>query len=107
MACLRRIMGISKRQHVRNTDIILRSRLKLDLVRKIQMQRLKYFGHVERMRAERLPYVAMYDRIDAKRDRGRPRKRWLDCIEDDCKDKGLTLSEATGEARDKIGWKKF
>src|SRR5207245_783261 len=84
MACLRRIMGISKRQHVRNTDIILRSGL--DLVRKILMQRLKYFGHVERMRAERLPYVAMYDRIDGKRGRGRHRKRWLDCIEEDCKD---------------------
>src|SRR5207244_3436977 len=75
MACLRRIMGISKRQHVRNTDIILRSGLKLDLVGKIQTQRLKYFGHVERMRAERLPYIAMYGRIDEKRGRGRPRKR--------------------------------
>ena len=107
MACLRRIMGISKRQHVRNTDIILRSGLKLDLVGKIQTQRLKYFGHVERMRAERLPYIAMYGRIDGKRGRGRPRKRWLDCIEEDCKDKGLTLAEATREARDRIGWKKF
>ena len=73
---MRRIMVISKRQHVRNTDIMLRSELKLDLVRKMQTQRLKYFGHVERMRAERLPYVAMYGRIDGKRSRGRPRKRW-------------------------------
>src|SRR5207245_10879753 len=114
MACLRRIMGrpISKRQHIRNADrpIVLRSGLtlvSLDLVGKIQTQRLKYFGHVDRMRAERLPYISMYGRTDGKRGRGRPRKRWLDCIEEDCNDKGLTLAEATREARDRIGWKKL
>ena len=72
---------------------MLRSGLTLDSIRKIQTQRLNYFEHVERMRVERLPYVAMYGRIDGKRGRGSPRKRWLDCIEEDCKDKGLTLAD--------------
>src|ERR1043165_5720737 len=107
MACLRKIMGISRRQHVRNTDIILRSGLKIDLVKKIQSHRLRYFGHVERMRTERLPYASMYGRIDGKRNRGRPRKRWLDCVEEDCKERRATLAEATREARDRARWKTF
>src|SRR2546426_1918597 len=70
------------------TDLPYGRALIIIMVRKIQTLKLKYFGHVERMRAERLPHVAMLDWIDEKRGRGRPRKRWiesLDCIEENCK----------------------
>jgi len=35
------------------------------------------FGHVVRMDQHRLPNIALYGRVDGKRVKGRPNKRWL------------------------------
>ena len=49
MRCLRKILGISRRDHIRNSDIRSTLNIQLDVVQKIQRRRLKYFGHVTRM----------------------------------------------------------
>ena len=49
MGCLRKILGISRRDHIRNSDIRSTLNIQLDVVQKIQRRRLKYFGHVTRM----------------------------------------------------------
>jgi exonuclease III len=107
MACLRRIAGISRRDRIRNTDIRQRLGITVDLAQKVQKRRLKYFGHVERMGAERYPHIVLHGRISGVRSRGRPRKRWLDNVEQDCNQRGKTLIEATRVARDRAEWRVF
>ncbi|CAG9567643.1 unnamed protein product [Danaus chrysippus] len=55
------------------------------IVRFIKSQRLRWAGHVERMGKNRAPKIMTDWKPQQRRPRGRPRKRWCDCIEDDLK----------------------
>jgi hypothetical protein len=106
MGCLRQIKGITKRDRVRNEDKKAELNIGLDVVQKIQRKRLRYFGHVTRMEPTRYPNLALYGRVHGTRKRGQPKKRWLNNIEDDCKDMGLNMVEATRlAASDRDGWR--
>ena len=63
MGCLRRIMDVSKRDHIKNEDIRAHLGITEDIVERIQERRLRYFGHVVRMDNCRLPNIALYDRV--------------------------------------------
>ena len=65
------------------------------IVIRIQARRLRYFGHVVRMGQHRLPNIALYSRVEGNRPKGRPRKRWLDNVTDDCYHRGWSIVEAT------------
>ncbi|PSN58363.1 hypothetical protein C0J52_12997 [Blattella germanica] len=45
--------------------------------------RLRWIGHVERMEDGRMPKRLMHNDIMGVRKRGRPRKRWLQDVEQD------------------------
>ena len=47
-----------------------------DIVTVIKSQRLRWFGHVERMLEDRLPKMARRGTIDGRRRRRRQRSRW-------------------------------
>ena len=49
MGCLRRIVGVSRRDKMRNTDIRRKSGVEEDIVLKITRKRMRYFGHVVRV----------------------------------------------------------
>ena len=49
------------------------------LSRLINKRRLQWAGHVWRATGS-LPHLALTSQIEAKRPRGRPKTRWLDCI---------------------------
>ena len=49
-----------------------------DIVKFVKLQRLGWFGHVKQM-----PYKVLYEEIDGIRKRGRPRKTWLQSVEED------------------------
>ena len=64
------------------------------IVEKIQTNRLRYFGHVTRIMDKcRLPYIALYGRVEGNRAKGRPRKRWLDNVAEVCKRRGWDIVE--------------
>ena len=73
--------------------------------RRIMKHRLKYFGHGNRMSAERYPKIAFYGYVHGKRNKGRPKKRWLDNVKVDCDEMGLNLYEATSRTMDRGGWR--
>ena len=73
-------MGVTRRDHIANSDIKAKLKLEDDIVEKIQTSRLRYFGHVTRMDKCRLPYIALYGRVEGNRAKGRPRKRGLDNV---------------------------
>ena len=74
MACLRKILGVTKMDRLHNTSIRERVGYQEDIVLKIQRRRLRYFGHISRMEMSRYPYMALHGRVHGTRGKGRPRK---------------------------------
>ena len=72
MACLRRIVGVSRRDRIRNTLVKERVNIMADVVQRVAERRLRFFGHVMRMQPYRLPYIAIHGQVHGKRGRGRP-----------------------------------
>lgn len=54
-----------------------------DIVRFVKSRRLEWLGHVRRMDSRRIAKRIADSRPVRKRITGRPRKRWLDDVEDD------------------------
>jgi len=91
-------MDVTRRDHIKNVDIRASLDISEDIVGRIQARRLRYFGHVVRMDQHRLPNIALRDRVEGNRPKGlkgRPRKRWLDNVTDDCYHRGWSIAEAT------------
>jgi len=83
IAVLGKICGITRRDRRRNVDILKELQME-DVNEVLQTRRLTYFGHVTRMEKDRYPNILMHGYTDGRRPRGRPRKRWLDNITEDC-----------------------
>ena len=94
MSVLRRICGVSLRDKWRNSDIKAHLETESDVVEKIRRRRLSYFGHVNRMKPDRIPLRMLNSRLHGYRPRGRPRRKWLDTIEEDCKERHIILLQA-------------
>ena len=108
MSCLRRILGVTRLDRIRNTEIRRTLNVKLTVIEKIAQKRLRYFGHVQRMPPTRFPKIALEGRINGSRPRGRPPKRWIDCIKFDCSQRGVsTLGQAVSLARERLKWREI
>jgi len=57
------------------------------------------------MKNERYPKIAYNGYVHGARKRGRQKKRWIDMIEEDCKELHLTLQEATCRTHDRRVWR--
>jgi len=77
MSCLRRIKGVTRKDRIGNVDIREEVGVRVNVVKRIQGKRLRYFGHVVRMRPDRLPNIAVFGNIHEARRKGRPQKRYL------------------------------
>jgi len=55
--------------------------------------------------SERFPHIALFGRTQGSRTRGRPGKKWLDIVKEDCAAMNLALVEATRVAEDRRFWK--
>jgi len=71
------------------------------VLQRIAGRKIKYFGHVERMPDYRFPYMLLHGQSS----RGRPQKRWLDNVREDCERAGLTLTQAVREAHNRVKWR--
>src|SRR6218665_26492 len=69
--------------------------------RQIRNKRLRYFGHLNRMKNEQYPKIAYNGYVLGTRKRGRQKKRWIDMIREDCSELHLTLQEATCMTQDR------
>jgi hypothetical protein len=56
-----------------------------DIVKFIKSQRIRCWGHVERMEDNAMPKRRLKGRLYSKRRKGRPRMRWLDDVQSDFK----------------------
>ena len=81
MRFLRKIEEVTLFNKVRSSEI--RKSLNIEpLLLRIERFQLRWFGHVSRMRQERLPKQALHPKANGRRPVGRPRTRWTDYIED-------------------------
>ena len=53
------------------------------IVETVRLNRLRWFGHVQRMEENRTPKTVLYMNLGTTRLRGRPRNRWQDEVRED------------------------
>jgi hypothetical protein len=105
MACLRKMEGVTRGDRVRNEEIYNRLHLSRNIVDRIQLRRLRYFGHVSRTGNSRYPKIALEGYAHGQRRRGRPKKRWMDMVRSDCNEMGLSIQDAVTIAQDRSRWR--
>ena len=75
------------------------------IVNVIKTHRLRWAGHTNRMNESRYPKEILEGRVGGRRSRGRPRKRWIDCVREDVSELG-ERGEAWQEiSRDRRRWR--
>ena len=107
MGWLRGLLNRSRREKIRNE--VTREELgqKDTVVDKIGRRRLTWYGHVIRMENERIPAKVLHGEVEGVRSRGRPRKKWIDNVLEDIKNRGCELRKAIDLARDRPKWRSF
>jgi len=70
----------------------------------IRLNRLRWFGHVQRMEGNRIPKGVLYMNLGTTRLRGRPRNRWQDEVREDGRIVGG--EEWQGKVHNREEWKK-
>src|SRR6218665_3144550 len=105
MSWLKRIIGRSRREKVRNEQTREELGAEETVVQKIKGRRLQWFGHVERMEEKRLPNAALHGHVEGKRSRGRERKTWMDNVREDLKERNIDLTRIGEATRNREVWR--
>src|SRR3984885_7608136 len=87
MSWLRRMIGRSRRERIRN---------------EVTRQEL---GHESRMTEKRRPATVLYGHVDGVRSRGRQRKTWLENVKEDLRAQGMDMREAMDKIRNRTVWR--
>ena len=84
MQMLRWTCGVTRLDKIPNTET--RRRLNVaPIIEKAQEHRLRWYGHIKRRPDNYVGKVVQQMEIDGKRLRGRPRRRWMNVIQEDMK----------------------
>ena len=82
MKCLRRVVGCTLWDRRRNEDIRAEAKV-APITGKVKENRMRWFGHVCRKREDDLVRQIWERKEEGRRGRGRPVKRWMDCVKED------------------------
>ena len=104
MRFLRRIVGVTRMDHIRNTDIRLDLGVE-PLLLSVEKTQLRWFGHILRMDAERMARQICCAVPDARRPVGRPRTRWKDQLIELCGRMEVAPDDIQTQAEDRIAWR--
>lgn len=106
MRYLRKVVGKTRRDRVRNVNI--RRELEQEpILSTLNQRQLKWFGHLVRMEEERLPKRIFEARVFGARGRGRPRMEWEGYMESLMERKGKGMREARRLALDRSGFREW
>ena len=97
MRMLRWMCGVTRRDKIRNDHIRGTTRV-VQASKKITEKRLKWYGHVSRMKEEHIVRRMLDVEIPGKRRRGRPNLRWKDACKRDMTEVGLKDDKTTNRA---------
>ena len=82
-----------------------RTGVRRELAARVDMNVLRWFGHVERMENERLLKKVMNAKIDGRSARGRPRFGWMDGVKRALNVRGMDVREGNEHARNRNDWR--
>jgi len=102
MTTYRRMLRVSWREFRTNESILEELRPEQRLLEVVRGRKLNYFGHM--IRADKLPAFICQGYVDGKRARGRPRRRWMDDVEEWT---GMTMADCVRSARNREQWRKL
>ena len=105
MKCLRSMTGVCQLNRVRNVVVRTRTGVRRELAARVDMNVLRWFGHVERMDNEGLLKKVMNAKVNGRSARGRPRFGWIDGVKRALNDRGMDVREASERARDTNEWR--
>ena len=80
---IRRIAGVKRVERRRMKDLREEVGTKACIVGKIVKSRMKWAGHMVRMKYDKLPKTSVTKKQKGFRKRGRPQLRWEDCVKRD------------------------
>ena len=106
MRCLRSMCGVTRLDRIRNEEVRERSGVRKELADRVDINVLRWFGHVERMDDERLLKKVVNARVDGRGARGRPKFGWMDGVRKALKNK-LSVREARERARNRNEWRRM
>ena len=69
-----------------------------EITKNVQERRVKWYGHVMRREERCVGRRAMVMKVQGRRKRERPKRRWLDKVKDDIKEKGLSADDVYDRA---------
>jgi hypothetical protein len=75
------------------------------IIRIIKSRRMRWTGHVVRMREDRNAYILLVGKPEGKRPLGRPRRRWVDNIRMDLREIGCSGVDWIGLAQARDKWR--
>ncbi len=105
MKCLRSMIGVTRMDRLRNEEVRRRTNVTRELAGRVDMQVLRWFGHMERMDDGRMTKRVMKAGVNGRGARGRPRYGWMDGVKRALRDRGLTVEEARERARVREEWR--
>ena len=92
--------GVSQLDRVRNEVVRARTGVRRELAARVDMNVLRWFGHVKRMDNERLLKKVMNRRSA----RGRPGFGWMDEVKKALNNRRMDVREASERAKSRNGW---
>ena len=106
MGCLRKLLGITYRDHISNEEVRNRTRQAIghheDLLTTLKRRKLKWYGHVTR--SPGLAKTILQGTVQGWRRRGRQKKRWEDDIPEWT---GMTLGAAMRKTERREEWRQL
>ena len=102
MRCYRRLLKVCWKDKIRNDAIRKKIQKQSTIIDAIKKRKLELFGHICRMRDDRLIRTVMMGMVTGNRRRGRPPKRWIDDIVNWC---SCSLADAIRCAEDRKQWR--
>ena len=103
--CLKKILHITWKDKIPDTEILERTGLPCVQI-ELSKNRIRWAGHVKRMPDHRIPKQLLYCQLrEGKRSRGRPKKRFKDCLKDSLKDFGMNTDSWEEDAEDRATWR--
>ena len=99
MKCLRSLVGVSRKDRVRNEEVHRRAGIERELASRADQRVLRWFGHVERMNEYRMARRVLMAEVSGGWELGRPRLGWMDGVKVAVGNRGITVEAATMRER--------
>ena len=90
------MLRVSWRKHRTNKSILEELDVEKELMAKVVKLKLQYFGHAARGNARQLALTVLEGSMEGTRYQGKPRRQWLNDIEDSRLD-GVQVHSAKGD----------